>query len=269
MATSAAEALLKDGHIGAALAELKSAVRQRPADPKLRTFLFQILAVQGEWEPALNQLQVVGELDSLALPMVQTYREAIRCELLRRRVFTGESSPVAFGEPRSWFAMLVEALRRDASGQDAEAAALRAQAYEQAQPAAGRIDGRSFAWIADADTRLGPVLEVVMNGRYYWMPFDVLQRIEVEQPIDLRDVVWMPAHLVFVNGGDSVALIPTRYPDTVDSGNEQLMLARLTEWREFGEGGFAGVGQRIFATDIGEFSLMDVRELVFGTEANS
>jgi type VI secretion system protein ImpE len=108
-----------------------------------------------------------------------------------------------------------------------------------------------------------------MNGRYYWMPFDVLQRIEVEQPIDLRDVVWMPAHLVFVNGGDSVALIPTRYPDTVDSGNEQLMLARLTEWTEFGEGGFAGVGQRIFATDIGEFSLMDVRELVFGTEANN
>jgi hypothetical protein len=34
---------------------------------------------------------------------------------------------------------------------------------------------------------------------------------------DLRDVVWMPAHLQFENGGESVALIPTRYPGSAAS----------------------------------------------------
>jgi type VI secretion system protein ImpE len=33
----------------------------------------------------------------------------------------------------------------------------------------------------------------------------------LEAPEDLRDLVWMPAHLRFENGGESLALIPTRY----------------------------------------------------------
>ncbi len=76
---------------------------------------------------------------------------------------------------------------------------------------AGDIDGQPFEWIADADSRLGPVLEAVINGRYYWVPFSRLSRIQIEPPEDLRDMVWMPAHLQFENGGESVALIPTRY----------------------------------------------------------
>ena len=56
------------------------------------------------------------------------------------------------------------------------------------------------------------MLEAVINGRYYWVPFSRLTKIELEPPEDLRDMVWMPAHLQFENGGESVALIPTRYP---------------------------------------------------------
>ena len=38
------------------------------------------------------------------------------------------------------------------------------------RPPAAPIDGKAFAWMADADMRLGPVLEAVINGRYYWVP---------------------------------------------------------------------------------------------------
>lgn len=262
MASSTAEALLRDGHLDEALGQLKDAVRKNPADAKLRIFLFQLLAVQGDWERALTQLQVIGEMDASSLPMVQTYREAIRCELLRQRVFAGQSTPLAFGEPRSWFALLAEALRLGAMGRKAEAAALRDEAFEQAPATPGMIDGRDFNWIADADSRLGPILEVIMNGRYYWMPFEAMQRIDIEAPGDLRDVVWMPAHLVFVNGGESVALIPTRYPGTTERPEPTLRLSRRTEWVDTGEGAFWGLGQRVWATDEGEFPLMDVRQIV-------
>ena len=50
--------------------------------------------------------------------------------------------------------------------------------------------------------RLGPVCEAIINGRYYWVPFDRLSRIDLEAPVDLRDVVWMPAHFQFANGGE-------------------------------------------------------------------
>ena len=33
------------------------------------------------------------------------------------------------------------------------------------------MDGHGFEWIADADSRLGPLLEVILEGKYYWAPF--------------------------------------------------------------------------------------------------
>ncbi len=67
--------------------------------------------------------------------------------------------------------MLAQALEHDAVGEGAAAAELRRQALELAEPTAGTIDGQAFAWIMDADPRLGPVLEVIVNGTYRWLPF--------------------------------------------------------------------------------------------------
>jgi type VI secretion system protein ImpE len=101
------------------------------------------------------------------------------------------------------------------------------------------------------------MLEAVVNGRYYWIPFDRLRRLHIEKPVDLRDFVWAPAELVFANGGETVALIPARYPGT-ESAAPELQLARRTEWNELGPATFVGIGQRMFTTDQGELSVFDV-----------
>ena len=62
-----AEQHLQEGRLQEALAELQNQVRKDPANPKLRTFLFQLLAVLGEWDRALTQLNVAGELDAANL----------------------------------------------------------------------------------------------------------------------------------------------------------------------------------------------------------
>src|SRR6188768_292648 len=107
---SAAEQCLRDGDPLAALPQLQEAVRANPADAKLRIFLFQLLSVLGQWERALNQLDVAAELDPVALAMAQMYREALHCEVLRTQVFEGKKSPVVFGEPEQWLALLIESL---------------------------------------------------------------------------------------------------------------------------------------------------------------
>ena len=76
--TRAAEQALKDGDALRALKLLTEQVRAHPQDAKLRVFLFQLLCVTGQWERALNQLNVSLELDAGTLPMVQTYREGRR-----------------------------------------------------------------------------------------------------------------------------------------------------------------------------------------------
>jgi len=259
---SDAEQALRLGDPQKALQLLQAQIRSAPADAKLRVFLFQLLCVLGQWERALNQLTVAGGLDASTLAMVQTYREAIQCERLREQVFLGKHAPHLFGEPEPWVALLIEAMLREGQGDLEDAQKLRDQAFDQAPGADGVVDDQSFEWIADADMRLGPVLEAVINGRYYWVPFTRLSKIDIEPPVDLRDSVWMIAHLVFSNGGESVALIPTRYAGT-DFSQPLLAMARQTEWNELRPDFFVGVGQRMLTTNFGDLALMNIRAIAF------
>ncbi|MGV7210353.1 type VI secretion system accessory protein TagJ [Oxalobacteraceae bacterium A2-2] len=256
-----ARQLIQDGNLAGALAALQAEVRKNAADAKLRIFLFQLLCVRGDWARALAQLNVVGELDAGALPMVQTYREAIQCEALRAAIFAGQRAPLIFGEPQPWLAQLIDALQHDVSDPE-RAAAARAQAFEAAPASTGSVDGTPFAWLADADPRLGPVLEAIVNGRYFWIPLCRIRRIELDPPADLRDTVWSAATFTWANGAQTVGLIPTRYPGTIASADDGLLLARRTEWVVHGAGE-AGLGQRMFATDSADYALMDVRVIDF------
>src|SRR5262245_36469674 len=257
----AAEQSLKSGDPAAALAHLQEQVRAKPADPRLRIFLFQLLCVLGQWERALNQLDVASGLDPAALAMAKTYGDAVRCEAIRNDVFDGKKSPMIFGQPDQWLALLIESLLESGRGAHRRSQELRTQAFEEAPSSEGDIDGRPFAWVADADSRLGPVLEAVINGRYYWVPFARLLKVQIEPPEDLRDIVWMPAHLQFENGGESVALVPTRYAGSDDAADGLIALARKTIWEEMAPDMYRGLGQRVLATDGEETPLMEVRTI--------
>lgn len=256
-----AEELLKEGNLQGALEALQRQVRDDPADAAKRTFLFQLLAVMGNWGRALTQLNVVGDLDSLAFPMVQAYREALRCETLRERVFEGVRQPMLLGEPERWIALAFECVRLCAARQFVEAGRLRDEAYDNAPECSGRINGEPFEWIADGDTRLGPFVEAIVNCGYYWVPFDRIARVEIEAPSDLRDLVWAPASFTWANGGTTVGFIPSRYPGTFEGAEPAHLLCRRTDWQEQDENTYFGRGQRVWCTDQAEYSLLDVRTL--------
>ena len=248
---------LKAGQANQALQLLQQDVRKRPEDPKLRVFLFQVLAVLGQWDRALTQLGVLAELDAGALHMVHAYREAVLCERWREEVFAGARAPLLFGTPEPWMAQLVQAL-----GHDATAAHMRAAAVEQAPAIAGEIDGAPFAWLTDADPRIGPMIELFANGNYYWVPMQHIAALHTEAPCDLRDHVWLPATLRLTNGGELIGFIPSRYPGTVASGKDALLLSRATDWVGEGESQL-GLGQRMFASESADYALLDTRAIIF------
>lgn len=231
---------------------------QVPRDARLRTFLFQLFRITGEWDRALTQLNVVGELNHGTYPMVQTYQAVIRCEVLRAKIFAGQRSPTILGNPGPWLPLLIEATRLLATGEPERAAALRDAAFERAPPLPASIDGTSAEWIADADPRLGPVMEAIIEGRYVWVPYDRIRSVALDPPQDLRDQVWMPATFTWTNDGTAVGFIPTRYPGTTDSADPALLLARRTEFQETKHWSIP-VGQRMIVTDAVETALMDLR----------
>ena len=253
--------MLRQGDPAAALAALRASVRGAPENPELRVFLFQLLCVQGEWERARDQLGVIAELAPAALPLAHVYGAAVTCELLRRDVFAGTRTPLVMGEPLPWLALLLQALAAEAQGRIADAGTVRAQALEDAVAVPGAIDGKAFDWIADADSRIGPVCEAIIDGRYYWVPFERIASVALEPPSDLRDVVWTRAQLRLSNAGEIAVLLPARYPGSESDDDGAIRLGRKTAWDEVSPGVFHGRGQRMLTTEDGEFSLLDVRRI--------
>ena len=106
------------------------------------------------------------------------------------------------------------------------------------------------------------MLEAGINVRYCWVPFAALSRVELEAPDDLRDLVWLPANLTLSNGGETVALIPSRYPGSGAEADPALRMGRKTEWVPLAEGQYRGLGQRLLVTSQAEVGLLDARDLV-------
>jgi type VI secretion system protein ImpE len=264
-----AEELLKEGRIDEALKVLQKVVREDPANAKPRIFLFQLLSVLGDWQRANTQLQVLSQMDSDSMMLARIFEPILLCEAFRAEVFAGKRTPVVFGQPPEWVSFLVQAMKNFGHGEFKAGAELREKAFDAAPPSEGKINEKSFEWIADADERLGPVLEVILEGHYYWVPFCRIRQVFIESVTDLRDLIWAPAQFLWENGGQAAGHIPTRYPGTEQSADSKLRLAAQTEWIEK-DGVHLGLGQRILATDADEYPLLEIRkiELTGSQQAN-
>lgn len=258
-----AEAYLQSGDLDRALAELKQEIRQNPENVGLRVFLFQLYSVLGQWDQALTQLNVAAEMDADVLLLAQVYRPALNCEVFRSTVFQGHRTPMFFGEPLEWMVWLTQIPGLLAGGRSKVAADLRDKVFEAAPAVSGQVDEQEFAWIADADERLGPILEAIINGRYYWVPFERIRKMEIEKPTHLRDVIWARARLTWANEGQALGLIPSRYPGSEQEADHAIRMSRKTDWLDAGCQYFVGLGQRMLATDQSEYSLLDIREVTF------
>ena len=262
-----AEEYIRKGDLNGALLALREAIKKDPADPKLRVFLFQLLSVNGDWEKALTQLNLIADISPDSMLLAQIFRPVVQCEALRTEVFAGKRSPLIFGEPQEWIGLLVHANLLAVTGNLREARAVIDRALEAAPAISGSINQHDFEWLADADSRLGPVLEAVIDGKYYWVPFNRIARIDFSQPSDLRDLVWIAATFTWVNGGESSGLVPVRYAGSETSPDSGIRLSRKTDWEDLGEGFFFGKGQRIFATDTGEYPLLETLVVKFNHPA--
>lgn len=227
--------------------------------------LFQLACVVADWQRARTQLATLVKLDAEYAVLAQVYGHLIEAEATRTRVFAGNEQPVALGQPAAWLAMLAQALGCDRAGDAGGASALRARAREDATPRAGLLESQPFAWAMDADPRLGPVLEIIADGQYRWLPFDGLRSLHTQPPQAMRDLVWQPVTVQLANGTELAAFVPTRYPGS-EAHSDAVRLARETRWIDAG-GEQIGIGQRMLATDLGDHAFLDIRKLSFDGQA--
>jgi type VI secretion system protein ImpE len=237
------------------------ALRAAPHSIEPRMALFQFACVTGQWDRARTQLDTMCRLDRETTVFARVYSQLIGCEAERAGVFAGRRKPIVLGQPTPWLAMLVTAFEQEAAGTLAAARDLRGRALDEATPRPGSIDGTNFSWIMDADLRLGPILEIIVEGQYRWLPFDNIRRLRAEEPTSLRDMVWQPATVTLVNEGELSAFVPSRYPGSESYRDDAVRRANATVWVDRGAGDQIGFGQKMLATDVDDRALLDIRRL--------
>lgn len=247
---SKADELLAAGDLEGARAALVETVRAAPADQSARLFLLQLMMVCGEWDKAAAQAKALSSLSPQAEMLAVLCNQLIAGERQREDAFAGREPFKVLVPTSSWVDALAGALTAWAAGDLAKAEALREEAFDAAPDTPGDSDGRRFGWIADADPRFGPCLEVVIAGSWGLVPFEAVSAINSEGPRELRDLAWLPVQLELRSGQTAAAFLPTRYPGVAGEASA-LRLARGTEWREspFGD---LGAGQRLFSLSDGE-----------------
>lgn len=257
-----ADTLLRSGDLAGARLALASELRRSPGDVHLRQFFWQLVAVAGEWDKAEQQLRQLTLADPKAMMLGSVYNQALVAMKARDAVIAGKARGVSLVGSEPWVEGLIDAFEAHAKGAS-EAAALSAAALDAAPATPGIIDDEPFAWIADADSRFGPMLEAIIGDNYGFVPFAACKRIKVTEPTDLRDKVWLPIEIETRSGQTSMAFVPVVYPGTPATGDADLILARRTDWVPQGESE-VGLGQRLIATDSLECGILAVRDIRLG-----
>lgn len=262
------EECINAAELEAAYEALQKAVHDTPENVELQALLFELLSIMGNWQQALMQLNKLTGLSEESFLSVQTYRGLVKAETARNEVFSGRRDPLFFAEGHDWLDALINSLEPAVYVHGSEPHERILSALEQAAPRSGSIDDQSFSWISDADMRLGPVFEIMCNGKYYWAPFDIVSEITFSEPLYLRDLVWLPVAIRWANNQDCVGFMPSRYPGLATVSDPQSALARKTDWTDRGDHFYIGSGQRMFTTENAEYPLLQIRKIVFETSVD-
>lgn len=76
-------------------------------------------------------------------------------------------------------------------------------------------------------------------------------------------MLWASARIEALDGTIGEVYVPTLYPGTSDSDNNQLRLGRMTDWKEVAEDLYNGVGLRLFLVDGQDRTLFEAKSVEF------
>ena len=258
--------LYQGGRLGEAIDAQIAEVKAHPADQGRRVFLSELLAFAGELERATRQVDAIRQDDpDLAMATID-YRKLMDAEAARRRFFDEGVPPEILGESTPNIKLRIEAAGLLRLGRPAEAAALLEQANAEMPPLTGKLNGKPFAELRDADDLFGGVLEVMARGKYFWIGLEQVVGLGMKAPRFPRDLLYLPARLDLASESGEVFL-PALYPGSYRQADDQVRLGRATDWVAAEGGPTLGVGARIFLVDDEAHGLLEWREFLLDEPA--
>ncbi|MEW6127940.1 MAG: type VI secretion system accessory protein TagJ [Acidobacteriota bacterium] len=259
---SKANDLLRAGELRAAIDEVTREVKANPMNAGARTFLFELLSFAGEFDRAEKQLEAIGHSDVKTELGTMVYRNNLKSERERRKLFQEGVNPSFLTEPPEYIDWHIAAINYWRIGKLEEARELLDRA-EEARPAfKGNADGRDFADFRDYDDFVAPVFELIVKDQYVWLPIEQVRSIEITKPKHLRDLLWTAVRVESLDGTIGEVYIHSLYSGSSDHAEDQVKLGRKTDWQEVAGGFYRASGLRTYLVDdedkpLFEFNLIE------------
>lgn len=268
-----AKQLFTAGKLREAIDAQIAVVKSKPGDQASRLFLFELMAFAGEFDRAQRQIDALRYDDIELESGVDSYRRLLAAESIRKRVFKEGLQPKFLGlgdsSPPEHILLRIDAINKLIAGENSAAAELLAQAAEATPPAIGTLNGKPFELFRDADDVLGPVIEVMAKGEYFWISLEAVDVIAMNPPRFPRDLLWAPARLETQAGESGEIFLPALYPLSSEHADDAVKLGRSTDWREIPDGPVLGQGLKTYLVDDDVAPLLDWRELRIQFEPNT
>jgi len=256
-----AKELFDAGDLKGAIEEVTREVKSSPTEIRKRIFLFELLCFAGDFDRAERQLDVIGHQSMQAEVGVLVYRNNIKAERDRRRLFSDGLQPHFLSEPPAYVDLCMDAINRLREGNLAEARQTLNKAEEERPALTGKFNGQPFLDFRDYNDLVGPMLELIVADRYTWLPFEQIRRIDIAPPRQLRDLMWASARIEATDGTVGEVYIPALYAGSSEHDNDQVKLGRMTDWKKLSEDLFLAAGLRLFLVDEEDKALFEARSI--------
>ena len=258
-----AKTQLDAGNLNGAMEAALNVVKKSPTDATARTFLFELACFSGDWERAEKQLDVIGHQDHAAMIGSLIFRQNLKAERDRLKLFAGSQKPEFIMPPPDYVIGLLTANNRLREGNAAEARAILDQVEDERPAFACKINGVEAEDFRDYNDLTSCIFEVIVKDTYMWLPMEQVEKIEFIAPKSLRDLFWIQAKVETVNGTNGEMFFPALYANSFKSDNDQVRLGRMTDWKELGEDIYLGEGMRMFWSEGKDKPILELNEIEF------
>jgi type VI secretion system protein ImpE len=256
-----AKELFDAGNLTGAIEEVTREVKSRPTEMSKRIFLFELLCFAGDFDRAERQLDVIGHQSVQAELGVQVYRNNLKAERDRSSLFSHGLHPHFLSEPPAYIDLHLEAIDHLRRANTAETRRALDEAEQERPALKGKLNGQPFLDFREYNDLIGPVLELIVQDHYTWLPFEQIRSIEIAPPKQLRDLMWASARIEATDGTVGEVYVPALYAGSSEHENDQVKLGRMTDWKKINEDLFLPAGLRLFLVDDEDKSVFEASNI--------
>ena len=258
-----AKALLEAGDLNGAIDAALKAVKAKPTDVKIRTFLFELSLFSGDWERADRQLDAISHQDPNSMIGSLAYRQYLQTEKQREKLFSAGVAPEFITPPPAYVMELIYAINSINKGNLAEARDVLDKVEEERPAFACKVNGIDVEDFRDCNDITSSVLEVFIKDSYIWVPLEQIVKLKILERKSLRDLFWLQAELETTNGTKGEVHLPALYSGSYRSSSDDLRLGRSADWKDLGTDIYLGDRMKLFWLNGTASPISEIREVEF------